>query len=312
MKEKMFEIPSNPIAPNEVNSNSVSFVGAHPATGEVRAQLSHLELDMYNDNMADIGDVISPHKDHIDKVLIDLSNTEHHTPFLVCDDSNINLSDAIVSNFAKPVFVANRPVLTDEHYHIGIQKHYVGPLFDIDINKHIRLGEVRSNLQSAEVILRTADYVSINLNVLRCSDNLGNEESNTAGLSIEELCMIAKYAGASTQIKAISVLGFNHNRDIHHMMSKNIALIFWYFLDGVLLRKQELTSENIVKSYTVFTEDLENELLFTENSNTGRWWVRIHSDDANEIVEFACTKNDYELACKNEISERLMSLMAKI
>lgn len=312
MKNSLFISAANPIASNTPSQRGLSILSTDQTSQEIRHSIAGLSLDPYQGVIGDLGHLAATAWSDLSDIIVNLAESENHLPFLVVDNDLRDFEIQIVDQYISPVFIANAPVLTDEYPHIGLQKHFIEPLFDIDDTKHVRLGTLKHDIQGAEVRLRDADYVSIDLNVLRRSDNLGCGESITAGLTIEELCMIAKYTGASTHLKTIVIKGYDADEDIYGMMAQNVALIYWYVLDGFMLRQAEVNTQDMIKQYTVCTADLEHELVFSQHLKTDRWWVAVHSEEADEEVPFACTKTDYEAACNNEISERILTLLTKV
>jgi len=214
------------------------------------------------------------------------------------------------SSFLHPVIVSNRPRVASDAQYIGVQRHLYGNALDCDTHRHLRLGDIRHNSEQAEVILRHADCVMLDLSALRLGDNLGSKTSGTAGLMIEEMCMIAKYTGASAKLKTVIIHGYDQNLDEHQMMAKNVALLLYYILDGHSIWQREKEQSEQYQRYTVLPDHCSKELVFIEDQRSGRWWVELFSDGAEEEVKMACTKQDYEEACSNKISERITNLLA--
>jgi len=124
--------------------------------------------------------------------------------------------------------------------------------------------------------------------------------------------MVAKYAGASTQLKAVTISGYNQHQDAQEISARNVALIVWYLIDGYRLRQRELKNASSERSFAVLPDDVDGELTFVENQDTGRWWVEVYSDSAEKEIRMACGKEDYEAACHNEISDRLTSILTSV
>jgi len=126
------------------------------------------------------------------------------------------------------------------------------------------------------------------------------------------ICEIAQFIGASTQLKAITISGYNENTDINGVAARNVAMLIWYIMDGYLLRQSELEQVNSEKMYTIIPDEIAGELTFIENQRTGRWWVEVYVDTAEEKARLACTKEDYQAACQNDISDRITSLLSRV
>ncbi|MEL6122908.1 MAG: hypothetical protein AAFR14_04240, partial [Bacteroidota bacterium] len=116
----------------------------------------------------------------------------------------------------------------------------------------------------------------------------------------------------SPKLKTLLIEGYDPAVDHHAMMSSNIALLYWYFLEGYQVRLRESTEIERTKSYTLMVEEVDGAIEFIENTDSGRWWVRIYSQDADDMVDIPCTKTDYEEACQNEISQRLLSILSNV
>ncbi len=177
--------------------------------------------------------------------------------------------------------------------------------------QRIPLAMVRSNPQKAEVALRSIEIAVIHLDALRLGDNIGSQGSNTCGLTIEEMCQMVKYAGASMNLKAVIIAGYDEAKDVLHMMAKNSALLMYYLVEGYKIRCAEKEHLKNANTYTVMPDNLENVLTFMENRQSGRWWLQVE-DESGEPALLPCTEKDYEDACQNIISERIMRIYAKI
>ena len=289
----------------------IGFIGPTPGGTRIRDAFRRLKWQYFDAILSDIGNVNFKGAQLIPEILVEMAQDGQQT--ILCTSQSIipHLDAGFWESYFNPAVVSNRPLPgAYEIPHIGIQSH----LFDIDFerihHKHLRLGEVRSSIGSTEVILRHADCIIIDLNVLRLSDNLGSSQSLTAGLMIEELCQIAKYAGASRELKTIILNGYDQNQDDHGMMAQNIALLLYYILDGFQIRQREKEEGEQLQRYTVLPDHSAQELIFIEDVRSGRWWVELHSDAAEGDVKMACTREDYEEACNNHISERITSLLA--
>lgn len=291
--------------------DQIGFIGPSSGGNKIRGEFNALEASDIISHLADIGDIDRKSLNSIAEVLSELAESISCTVICTPSTTISSLSPDFWSGYINPVVVTNRPLdpSLDLSY-IGIQRHLYPKGFCNEPHKHIRLGELRNNIERSEVMLRTADCILLDLNALRLSDNIGSKACCTAGLFIEEFCMIAKYAGASSNAKTIIINGYDQNRDIIGMMAKNIALTLFYIIDGFDIHQREHQTSEQLQRYTVLPDDCEEELVFVEDQRSGRWWVELFSEGAEEEVKMACSRRDYEDACNNIISERLTTLLA--
>ena len=289
------------------------FLGPTNGSSKIREEVRKLSLAKFKDSLGDIGDLTSAGSPQIDAILSELENNYGQIVTCLSPKTSAIYRSEWMKRYQNPAMVHNGPsVEFNEFACIGIQNHLLDDEFVIDPRIHCRLGAINQDIEKAEVILRSADLVWVDLNVLRLSDNLGSAQSSTAGLSTEQFCTIAKYIGASTQLKSVIITGYDENSDPFGMAAKNLALFLYYLLEGTQIRRKEsLWTEDFVK-YSVVHDSASSELVFMEDQRSGRWWVQMYSIDAQQEVKIPCTRLDYEEACNNRISDRLTSLFALV
>ena len=189
---------------------------------------------------------------------------------------------------------------------LGVQKHCrVNALNEIKEENVIRLKDMRARPDLSEIVWRTTDIAIININSIRRSDQIGNLSSQTTGLTIEEACLNAKYIGASDLIKTIYITGFELKNDPYGMIESNIANLLWYIDEGLNMRNIELpleSEENL--HFSIVPEDYDLELEFVKSGESGRWWVKVQSEE--DDIYLPCTQNDYDQACQNIITDRVL------
>jgi len=318
MENNIFELPE--IALNLASADykngdpQVALIGYPSGGDKIRSFLSQYNTNAFEGKLIDLGNLTYTQQHNTSNVVSNLVEEGSYLP--ICIGHPLiqkTVDSSFVGHFHRPTFVCNytKEELFDYH-HIGLQGHLMSNDWIWDFDKHLRLGQIHESIDAAEVILRNADYVDINLNVLRISDNPGSISPSSAGLSIEDLCKIAKFIGASTQLKAVTISGYNENTDSNGVAARSVAMLIWYIMDGYLLRQSELEQLNSEKLYTIIPDEIAGELTFIENQKTGRWWVEIFADTAEKKVRLACTKEDYEAACQNDISDRITSLLSRV
>lgn len=304
------------------NDKTVSLIGSAPSLDNVRSELRKLDLERFARIIQDIGNIKPSQFDQWCESLDDILQYPLELPIILTDNRHFNtIKKAAYNKHWTTGIIANN---IDTSYRnenelnfdlfVGTQSHYSRASYDIEDDKIVRLGEIRANHQKAEVALRNIDLAYIDLNAIRYSDNIGYEDSGSAGLTIEEMCQIAKYIGASINLKGVIIGGYDQNKDVNRITAKNISLIVWYLTEGFNIRTQEelATGVNSFNTYTIVPDELDCEITFRENIKSGRWWIELEmeADEPNALIP--CSKEDYDSACNNQISDKLMKLFTKV
>lgn len=326
MDQKYFEAAKVPLMDLKSfqahGSGKIAWASCTRGSEQIRNVFSSFNLQEYAGALVDLGSVSISAKYQLESVMSNLFESEHHGPCIICGDDSLEalLSPNFLAEFMNPVVIHNSDIFI-EHYSkkllheisfLGYQKHLSHRKHPHNPDKSMRLGDIRTDMQRAEVILRNADIVVIHLDAIRLGDNGGSTGSLSSGLTIEEICQLARYAGASHRLKAAIICGYDYSNDHSKIQAQNIALISWYLLEGCMIKKSESANGDELVSYTVLPDSVDAELTFYKNPRSGRWWVEIISEETNEPVRLACSQKDYEEACLNNISERIMHLLARV
>lgn len=183
----------------------------------------------------------------------------------------------------------------------GIQGHLC------NINKRqndvlrIRLGSIKRDLNENEPYCRNQDYVILDCNAIKHQDFPGHKCCGPAGFTAEELTKIFRYLGFNQHLRAITIKGYQNSEDFNAQGAKLIAQIIWYYMNAL----NECIKENIHnEDYTEYVVDLtesDEHLTFRQGKKSLRWWLKDH--EHNSLIP--CSYNDYQLACNNEIPNRL-------
>ena len=104
-------------------------------------------------------------------------------------------------------------ILDDPHLFncavIGLQTHFTDPSvlahFEEKNFELVRLGKLRNSLDEAEPIIRDADVVSINRAAMKMSEAPAQLDGTPNGLTSEDACQIAHYAGASDKLMSFGI-----------------------------------------------------------------------------------------------------------
>ena len=229
-------------------------------------------------------------------VSVDSAINREKIPLLVSKD--LNLYDSTDSNSIY------------NFINIGYQSYFVDKEFIDFINDSFyeayRLGFVRANLQEIEPGLRDANLISFSLNSVKHSDAPGASFSSPNGLTGDEACQIAFYAGHSNRAKSFGIFDLDCNRDSHFTTAKLAAQIIWYFLEGQsssIYEEPDTTPENYVK-FLIHLDQTNQNIAFYKSNLTNRWWMEINYPDQNRNVLLSCSESDYELACRQDIPDR--------
>ncbi len=219
-------------------------------------------------------------------MLIDLEESE-------ATDSHSFLMDMLTST---PNFI--------RHYaHMGFQSYYVQPRMLETLDKlrfdFFRLGRLRENMEEAEPVIRDADIFSFDLSAVRYPDAIANIKGSPNGFTGEEACMLARFAGMSSRLASFGLYGYDVRSDRHGMTAKLMAQMVWYFLDGLLIKKNEPPLSNR-EGFTEFhLRFAEVEGTFLKSKRTARWWMEMPDG-----TFLPCSYNDYLIATQNEMPER--------
>jgi formiminoglutamase len=171
---------------------------------------------------------------------------------------------------------------------------------------HLRLGMLRADMAAAEPAIRDMDMLAINLRVLRSQAGDTYQAGTASGLTTEELCQLARYAGLSEKVSSISFFGSAESA----ARADAGAQAVWYFLEGVTHRCGDFpASVHGMTEYIVDMQKLTYQLTFWKSNRSGRWWVQVpvhieRNKERHKLVP--CTYSDYQLASKEELSDRLM------
>ena len=188
------------------------------------------------------------------------------------------------------------------------------------LHKHhyetIGVGQIRSELKDVEPFLRDADMVGIDISAVKQSDAPGFFFPSPNGFYSEEICQLAKYAGASNRISSFGVFETNPTMDINNQTSLLAAQIIWYFIEGFSRRTEEFPSDKSsdFTKYMVGMSDPEHTLVFYKSNHTDRWWVEVPvlgKQQAGKVL-IACSYGDYLKAGRQEIPERWLKIYQKL
>jgi len=202
---------------------------------------------------------------------------------------------------------------------IGAQAHFVAPTVFDELEKrqfdYTRLGKARADITELEPLVRDGDLLSINLSALKAAEAPGAASPSPSGFSVEEACQITRYAGMSDKLKTFGIYGYQKDKDANQQGAMAVAQMVWYFIDGFQNRKGDYPAgtEGLTE-YIVEYKTLDYQLTFWRSEKSGRWWMQVPVKSKSKYQRHRlvpCSYNDYLLACKNELPDRLLRALRR-
>jgi len=180
----------------------------------------------------------------------------------------------------------------------------------------IRLGQIRSGISLTEPPLRDADIVSIDLGSVRFSDAPATLLPSPNGFYGDELCQMARYAGFGSKTAVFGLFEMNPAHDQRNISSQLAAQAIWYFLEGLSQKKYEnpLQKNGRFRKFIVTLDEIPGELIFYKSLATSRWWIEVPpaSPQLPVSIALACSEEDYDFACKRQITDRVWRIYRKM
>lgn len=213
--------------------------------------------------------------------------------------------------------VSQQPYNLYNFSNLGFQTYYNSQeeidLLDSLFFDSVRLGDLDYDIRLSEPLLRDADIVSVDMQVV-AGNNLAFAKAYPNGIDGKQICNLSRYAGIADRAKIFTIFEFPlilTNQSIHL-----IAQMMWYFMEGVSHRFNEypVDVEGGFVKYRV-AMDIE-ELVFYKSSRSGRWWMEMpfftgHNNKLRQLTLLACDQNDYDLAMQGIIPERWLKARMK-
>ena len=179
----------------------------------------------------------------------------------------------------------------------------------------ITLGKIRHQFKELEPLIRNANLVSFDIGSVKAAEGPGQYRISPNGLSGEEACQIAWYAGISTSPVWFGMFGYAPIYDSTRNGAMLAAQICWYFLYGKSKKtdNQPIDEATDFDSFHIEVEGLDEPITFLRHPVSKRWWMEVPSDDCTIFpVRIPCSKIDYKKACNNEIPERWWKYFNKL
>ena len=202
---------------------------------------------------------------------------------------------------------------TFDHYiNIGYQSYLndqqVVNRFHKRKSELIRIGDVRKAIFLTEPLFRDSDAAVFDISAVRQSEAPGTISPSPNGFYGEEICLLARYAGISDNLKVFGLFDVNPDLDVRNQTASLSAQIIWFFLEGFSQKQYETPSLSNTNSgrfikYHVRITDLNDDLIFVKSALTERWWMELQAGDSGPVY-IACSQDDYLKANRNEVPER--------
>lgn len=197
---------------------------------------------------------------------------------------------------------------TEEFKLLGYQGYYCPLSYIEKLEGHkchlVRAGELFRNIMSAEPYLRDTDLLSIDMSAIRHADSPGYARAISNGLSGEEICQLAHYAGLSDRLSAFGIFEANPNFDDSDQTVSLAAQVIWHFIEGIDNRYGDYPAkeiQNYQERVAIFPSEEEKNIHFYHNRSNNRWWIKIPTKAGDKI--YACRLSDFQTACEGDLPD---------
>jgi formiminoglutamase len=206
--------------------------------------------------------------------------------------------------------------------HLAYQSYLIDPMAVSVLEKlyfeAFRIGQMRTNLQEMEPVIRNADALSFDITAIKSADAPGNANAQPFGLTGEEACQICWYAGQNEKLSSAGFYEYNPDcDDANRKTAAVIATMIWYFIEGYYHRKNEQNfKSNDFMKYVVAMPVESETITFYKSKFSDRWWMEVPYPGGmkryarNSIVP--CSYSDYQTATRGEVPERYISMVVKL
>jgi arginase family enzyme len=243
---------------------------------------------------------------------------------MVAVDSKVNMHTPEDSNKLSylPRIIASEPNFLFNITQAAYQSYFVEPetydAFERMNFDMVRLGALRGNMSDIEPYCRNADMLSFSMNAIRASDAPAQFNASPNGLSGEEACQIARYAGISNDISSFGIYNLLPGLDREGVSSALASQMAWYFIEGLCNRRQEypLPDSNDYMVYRTTSRNADEEIVFYKSIMSNRWWMEIPYPRERSAQEgkfmVPCSYKDYQTAQNDEIPDRWLKTYQKL
>lgn len=192
---------------------------------------------------------------------------------------------------------------------IGTQSYYISNATAAVLEKmyfeNHRLGEVRSQIEETEPILRSAHMMMFDMNAIRFSDAPGTRLKSPNGLYAEEAARISRYAGISNKLTSAHFYGLDENSS-DTQTKLLLAQMVWYFIEGYTSRFNDHPTANH-RDFLIYRHRLQatgHEIVFYKSRKSNRWWMEIPHPYDKDSYFIGCSYRDYQAVGEDEMPDR--------
>lgn len=194
---------------------------------------------------------------------------------------------------------------------IAYQKHFCDPVHTTlpkcNLNTCLSLGQFRDDFNNLEPTIRNLNSFTFDLNAVRYSEFKDKDDPNPCGLNSEEFAQIARCLGLSENLKGIHFCGYDIKEDSSATL---IATSIWYLIEGMTLKLYDKEHSGEFVEYSVILDDQTIQMTFWKSPRSKRWWVEVPNNSSEGVELIPCSEKEYLSACKNIISDKLLSLFS--
>ena len=135
---------------------------------------------------------------------------------ILCLDARIDLLDSDDENLKHiKNIILHEPNYLFNYAHLGYQSYLNPPesfemLEKLNFDK-LRLGEIYNDIKKVEPIIRFANMISFDVSVIKHQDFVAKNDSSPFGITAEQSCQVAWYAGLNNQCTSFGIFSYNND-----------------------------------------------------------------------------------------------------
>lgn len=233
-------------------------------------------------------------------------------------DTEPSMDKGLAAHHMSKILTKHSSILK-RYLHLAYQTYLMDDNILAALDQHhffrLRLGELREDFKAVEPLIRSADFLSFDVSAIRMSEAPGNACTFPFGLTGEEACQMAWFAGCSTQLSSFGLFEVNPGLDYRETTSQMAATMIWYFIEGFYHRNDDLSfSPSVTRKHHVVLDMRDGaDITFYQNLVSGKWWVEIPPNSKSDEPEIlACREEDYLRALAGEIPHRWLNQLINL
>ncbi|MCS6967172.1 MAG: arginase family protein [Cytophagales bacterium] len=180
----------------------------------------------------------------------------------------------------------------------------------------LSIGKMRNHFQQVEPLIRSADMISFDLQAVRPFFSPPHH-SFPFGLTPEEACQIAWYAGKSEHLTSLGIYGYVPEGDSNGMMAALVATMCWYFIEGYdrSQKNPDFSQPCFVKHIVPLSDRFH--LVFYKHIQSEKWWMELPCQQST-LLRFErpkaipCSYQDYLTACEGLPPDRWIQFSVRL